>query len=94
MGHDDGGSEIKYEPEVTECTNKQCFVGYPWNVETGYWVPGVGNLTLQERIGNKWVNIQTAKPVADPKGINEKIRNFYYEGYISNRLENIPTDSQ
>ena len=76
MGHDDGGSEIKYEPEVTECTNKQCFVGYPWNVETGYWVPGVGNLTLQERVGNKWVNIQTAKPVIDPKGIMKKSVTF------------------
>lgn len=68
MGYTDGGTEITYEPETTECTNKQCFVGYQWNVETGFWATGAGNMTLQERIGTKWVNIQTAKPVADPKG--------------------------
>jgi len=68
LGYTDGGTEITYEPETTECTNKQCFVGYQWNVETGFWATGAGNMTLQERIGTKWVNIQTAKPVADPKG--------------------------
>jgi hypothetical protein len=68
MGYTDGGSEIKYEPETTGCTNKQCFVGYQWNVETGFWRIGAGNMTLQERIGSKWVDIQTAKPVAGPKG--------------------------
>ena len=72
VGHDDGGSTITYEPEKTECTNKQCFVGYQWNVETGFWGTGAGNMTLQERIGSKWVNIQTAKPVADPKGAMKK----------------------
>lgn len=73
MGYTDGGSEISYEPEKTECTNKQCFVGYPWNVETGFWGLGAGNMTLQERIGGKWVNIQTARPVPDPKG---KFKNY------------------
>jgi hypothetical protein len=29
-------------------------------------------MTLQERIGSKWVNIQTAKPVADPKSTTKK----------------------
>jgi hypothetical protein len=72
IGYTDGGSEISYEPEKTECTNKQCFVGYQWNVETGFWGVGAGNMTLQERIGSKWVNIQTAKPVADPKGAMKK----------------------
>ena len=76
LGYTDGGTEITYEPETTECTNKQCFVGYLWNVETGYWVPGVGNLTLQERVGNKWVNIQTAKPVADSNGVMKKYVTF------------------
>ena len=76
LGYTDGGTEISYEPETTECTNKQCFVGYEWNVETGFWTPGVGNLTLQERIGSKWVNIQTAKPVADPKGVMKKYVTF------------------
>ena len=76
LGYTDGGTEITYEPETTECTNKQCFVGYPWNVEAGYWVPGVGNLTLQERVGNKWVNIQTAKPVADSNGVMKKYVTF------------------
>lgn len=76
MGYDDGGSEISYEPEKTECTNKQCFVGYQWNVETGYWFPGLGNLTLQEQIKGKWVNIQTAKPVADPNGKMKKYVTF------------------
>ena len=52
LGYTDGGSEVKYEPETTECTNKECFVGYQWKVETGFWVPGAGNLTLQEKIGN------------------------------------------
>ena len=68
LGYTDGGTEITHEPETTECTNKQCFVGYQWNVDTGFWGSGAGNMTLQERIGSKWVNIQTAKPVADPKG--------------------------
>ena len=76
MGYTDGGSEIKYEPETTECTNKQCFVGYQWNVETGYWYPGLGNMTLQEQIGGKWVNIQTAKPVTDPTGKMKKYVTF------------------
>jgi hypothetical protein len=76
MGYDDGGSEISYEPEKTECTNKQCYVGYQWNVETGYWFPGLGNLTLQEQIKGKWVNIQTTKPVADPSGKMKKYVTF------------------
>ena len=76
MGYADGGSEIKYEPETTECTNKQCFVGYQWNVETGYWYPGLGNMSLQEQIGGKWVNIQTAKPVTDPTGKMKKYVTF------------------
>ena len=76
LGYTDGGTEITYEPETTECTNKQCFVGYQWNVETGYWNPGLGNLTLQELIGGKWVNIQTAKPVADPNGSMKKYVTF------------------
>ena len=75
-GYTDGGTEITYEPDTTECTNKQCFVGYQWNVETGYWYPGLGNLTLQELIGGKWVNIQTAKPVADPSGSMKKYVTF------------------
>ena len=76
LGYTDGGTEITYEPETTECTNKQCFVGYQWNVETGYWYPGLGNLTLQEQIGGKWVNIQTAKPVTDPSGSMKKYVTF------------------
>lgn len=75
-GYTDGGTEITYDPETTECTNKQCFIGYQWNVETGYWYPGLGNLTLQELIGGKWVNIQTAKPVADPSGSMKKYVTF------------------
>ena len=76
LGYTDGGTEITYEPETTECTNKQCYVGYEWNVETSFWAAGAGNMTLQERIGAKWVNIQTAKPVADPKGIIKKYVTF------------------
>ena len=72
LGYTDGGSEIEYEPETTECTNKECFVGYQWNVETGFWAPGAGNLTLQEKIGSKWVNVKTAKPVPDPTGREKK----------------------
>jgi hypothetical protein len=76
LGYTDGGTEITYEPETTECTNSQCFVGYQWNVVTGFWTPGVGNITLQERIGSKWINIQTAKPVADPAGVMKKYVTF------------------
>lgn len=76
LGYTDGGTEISYEPEKTECTNKQCFVGYEWNVETGFWGVGAGNMTLQERIGGKWINIQTAKPVADPNGSMKKYVTF------------------
>jgi hypothetical protein len=72
LGYTDGGTEITHEPDTTECTNKQCFVGYQWTVDTGLWVTGAGNMTLQERIGGKWVNIQTAKPVADPKSTTKK----------------------
>ena len=72
MGYDDGGSEITYEPEETECTNKKCYVGYQWNVETGYWSLGAGNMTLQEKIGSKWVNVKMAKPVPDPTGRMKK----------------------
>jgi len=72
LGYTDGGTEITHEPDTTECTNKQCFVGYQWTVDTGLWVTGAGNMTLQERIGSKWVNIQTAKPVADPKSTSTK----------------------
>ena len=68
MGYTDGGSEVKYEPTKAACTNTKCFVGSQWNVETGFWASGAGNMTLQERIGSKWVNIQTARPVSDPKG--------------------------
>ena len=72
LGYTDGGTEIIYEPDTTECTNKQCYVGFQWNVDTGFWATGAGNMTLQERIGSKWVNIQTAKPVADPKSTTKK----------------------
>jgi hypothetical protein len=72
LGYTDGGTEITHEPDTTECTNKQCFVGYQWTVDTGLWVTGAGNMTLQERIGSKWVNIQIAKPVADPKSTSKK----------------------
>jgi hypothetical protein len=68
VGYTDGGSEIEYEPARTVCSNTKCFVGSQWNVETGFWGVGAGNMTLQERIGSKWVNIQTARPVPDPKG--------------------------
>jgi hypothetical protein len=72
LGYTDGGTEITHDPDATECTNKQCFVGYQWTVDTGLWVTGAGNMTLQERIGSKWVNIQTAKPGADPKSTSKK----------------------
>ena len=68
MGYVDGGSEITHKLATTVCSNTKCFAGYQWNVDTGFWATGAGNMTLQERIGTKWVNIQTAKPVADPKG--------------------------
>jgi hypothetical protein len=68
MGYVDGGSKITHEPATTTCSNTKCFAGVEWNVDTGFWATGAGNMTLQERIGTKWVNIQTAKPVADPKG--------------------------
>jgi hypothetical protein len=73
VGYTDGGSEIEYEPARTVCSNTKCFVGSQWNVETGFWGVGAGNMTLQERIGGKWVNIQTTRPVSDPKG---KMKNY------------------
>jgi hypothetical protein len=73
VGYTDGGSEIEYEPARTVCSNTKCFVGCQWNVETGFWGVGAGNMTLQERIGGKWVNIQTTRPVSDPKG---KMKNY------------------
>lgn len=76
VGYVDDGSDVTYEPAKTECTNTQCFSGYQWNVNTGYWVPGVGNLTLQEQVAGKWVNIQTAKPVTDPNGTMKKYVTF------------------
>ena len=72
LGYTDGGTEITYEPETTECTNKQCFVGYQWNVETGYWASGAGNMILHEKVGSKWVTVRTAKPIPDPSGTMKK----------------------
>ncbi len=63
MGYTDGGSEIKYEPETTECTNTNCFVGLAWKVDTGFFTPGSGVMSLQEKIGGKWVPIKSSKPI-------------------------------
>lgn len=62
LGHTDGGQDVTGTVVKTECTNTQCYVGYTWKVETGYWYLGTGNLTLQENIKGKWVAIRTAKP--------------------------------
>ena len=76
LGHTDGGQILKGTVSEAKCSNTACFVGGTWNVETGFWSPGVGAMSLQENIKGKWVNISSAKPVAlKPK--DKKYPNTY-----------------
>jgi hypothetical protein len=61
-GETDGGQEISGTPAKAECTNTNCFVGLPWKVDTGFFTPGSGVMSLQEKIGGKWVPIKSSKP--------------------------------
>ena len=61
-GETDGGQIISGAPEIAECTNSICYVGLPWKVETGFFTPGSGVMSLQEKIGGKWVSIKSSKP--------------------------------
>jgi hypothetical protein len=71
-GETDGGQILTNKPANTECTNTQCFVAMPWNVDAGSWSAGVGILSLQEKVGSKWVSVKSAKPLT---GFS-KIRNY------------------
>lgn len=62
-GETDGGQIISGTPEIAECTNTNCFVGLPWKVETGFFSAGSGVMTLQEKIGGKWVPVKSSKPI-------------------------------
>ena len=62
-GETDGGQIISGTPEIAECTNTNCFVGLPWKIETGFFTPGSGVMSLQEKIGGKWVPIKSSKPI-------------------------------
>lgn len=76
LGHTDGGQILKGTVSKATCSNSQCFVGGKWSVETGFWSPGVGAMSLQENVKGKWINISTAKPVAlNPK--DKKYPNSY-----------------
>ena len=61
-GETDGGQTITGTPVKAECTNSICYVGLPWKVETGFFTPGSGVMSLQEKIGGKWVSIKSSKP--------------------------------
>ena len=61
-GETDGGQVISGTPVKAECTNSICYVGLPWKVETGFFTPGSGVMSLQEKVGSKWVSIKSAKP--------------------------------
>jgi len=76
LGHTDGGQILKGTVSKAKCSNSECFVGGTWNVETGFWSPGVGTMSLQENVKGKWVNISSAKAVAlKPK--DKKYPNTY-----------------
>jgi hypothetical protein len=76
LGHTDGGQIVKGTVSKATCSNSECFVGGTWNVDTGYWSPGVGTMSLQENVKGKWINISSAKPVAlKPK--DKKYPNTY-----------------
>ena len=76
LGHTDGGQILKGTVSEAKCSNTACFVGGIWNVETGFWSPGAGAMSLQENIKGKWINISSAKPVAlKPK--DKKYPNTY-----------------
>ena len=62
-GETDGGQIISGAPEIAECTNSICYVGLPWKIETGFFTPGSGVMSLQEKIGGKWVPIKSSKPI-------------------------------
>ena len=62
-GETDGGQIISGTPEIAECTNTNCFVGLPWKIETGFFTPGSGVMSLQEKIAGKWVPIKSSKPI-------------------------------
>jgi hypothetical protein len=62
-GETDGGQIISGAPEIAECTNSICYVGLPWKIEIGFFTPGSGVMSLQEKIGGKWVPIKSSKPI-------------------------------
>jgi hypothetical protein len=62
-GETDGGQIISGAPEIAECTNSICYVGLPWKIETGFFTPGSGVMSLQVKIGGKWVPIKSSKPI-------------------------------
>lgn len=64
LGHTDGGQIISYNPRVSECTNIECFVGFDWQVNTGTWPKGVGEMSLEELVSGKWLTIKRVKAVA------------------------------
>ena len=64
LGHTDGGQIIRYNPRVSKCTNIECFVGFDWQVNTGTWPKGVGEMSLQELVSGKWSTIKRVKAVA------------------------------
>lgn len=63
-GFNDSGQEISKEVQGSVCDNSVCYQGMDWVVDTGYWVSGTGNMSLQELAKGKWVTVKTAKPIA------------------------------
>ena len=64
LGHTDGGQIIRHTPRVSKCTNTECFVGFDWQVNTGTWPKGVGEMSLEELVSGKWSTIKRVKAVA------------------------------
>ena len=61
-GETDGGQKIIGTPEKAVCNNLICYVGIPWKVETGFFTAESGVMSLQEKIGSKWVSVKSANP--------------------------------
>ena len=63
-GFDDSGQTVSGVVQGSECTNSLCYKGMDWQVNTGYWPFGIGNMSLQELIKGKWVTVKVSKPIS------------------------------
>ncbi len=84
-GFNDSGQEISKDVQDSVCNNSLCYQGMDWVVDTGYWVPGTGNMSLQELVKGKWVTVKTAKPIAAKNNLPK------YPNTFAITIKNVPT---